>query len=190
VRPVDKDRAAEAVALFLDALGYEVEGELVGTAARVAEAWVQELTVGERRDPTAPLVEGRIACGPETGPVVLHGLSVATMCPHHLLPSHGRASVGYFPNEHIAGLGALQQALELASRRLVLQESLGELVAESLVRGLGARGAFCRLELVHTCFVVRGERAHGSTVESLALRGSCLEADRELAARLAFGGRQ
>jgi GTP cyclohydrolase I len=190
VKPVDKDRAAEAIARFLDALGYAAEGELVGTPTRVAEAWVQELTAGERRAPEAPLLEGRIPCGDDSGPVVLHGLTVATMCPHHLLPSHGRASVGYFPSEHIAGLGAVQQALELASRRLILQESLGELVAESLVRGLGARGAFCRLELVHTCFVVRGERAHGSTVESLALRGSCLGGDRDLATRLAFGERR
>jgi GTP cyclohydrolase I len=189
VKPADKDRVAEAVERMLDALGYESTGELVGTPARVAEAWVRELTVGERHDPATPLLDGRIPCGPDSGPVVLHGLAVATMCPHHLLPSHGRASVGYFPSEHIAGLGAMQQALELASRRLVLQESLGELVAESLVRGLGARGAFCRLELVHTCFVVRGERAHGSTVESLALRGSCLTSDRTLASRLAFGDR-
>jgi GTP cyclohydrolase IA len=190
VRTVDKEAVADAVARLLHALGYETEGELVGTSGRVADAWVDELTSGERRDPAEPLLEGRIPCGADTGPVVLHGLTVATMCPHHLLPSHGRASIGYFPGDHIAGLGAVHQALERASRRLILQESLGELVADALLRGLGARGAFCRLELVHSCFVVRGERAHGSTVESLALRGSCLDDDRHLASTLAFGGRR
>ena len=56
----------------------------------------------------------------------------------------------------------------------------------ALMRGLDAHGAFCKLELVHTCFVARGERQSSSVVETLALRGVFAEEQRALALALAY----
>lgn len=184
--PRDRAAAARAVEEFLRALGYDLVGELVGTPERVAEAWLTELVRGEKEDPVEILRAGTLEAGIDRGPIVLRRLAVSTMCPHHLLPSHGFATVGYFPNQRIAGLGAIYAALDACARRLILQESLGDLVAESLLRGLDARGAFCRLSLVHTCFVSRGERQANAVVETLTWKGSCVDVDRDLASKLAM----
>lgn len=183
----DRARAAKAIDEFLRAMGHEPKGELDGTAARVAEAWDVDLLGGEGVDLSALLREGAIELGGgEHGIVGLRGIEVASMCPHHLLPSHGRAIVAYAPGTQAAGLGTIAQLVHAAARRLVLQETLGVLVAESLVEGLGARGALCRLALTHTCLVARGERQASARVDTLAFRGSFGEGGADRAAALAW----
>jgi len=106
------------------------------------------------------------------GLVGLRGIDVASMCPHHLLPSHGRATVAYVPGERAAGLGTIARVVHAAAHRLVLQESLGADIATAMVDGLGARGALCRLEMTHTCLAVRGERQAAARVDTLAFAGT------------------
>lgn len=179
---VDRGRASRAIEEFLAALGYSIEGELVGTGQRVADAWADDLVSGHGVDAVQLLREGALDLGEgEHGAVVLRDISLATMCPHHLLPSHGRATIGFLPKRLAAGLGSIAEAATTCARRLALQESLGEEIAQTVMTALDARGAFCRLELTHTCFVARGERQAGSTLETLALRGVFLSELRDLA---------
>lgn len=179
---VDRARAAHAIEEFLAALGYRIEGELVGTGQRVADAWADELVSGQQLDAVELLRGGALDLGEgEHGAVVLRDIALATMCPHHLLPSHGRATIGFLPKRLAAGLGSIAEAASTCARRLALQESLGEEIADTVMRALDARGAFCRLELTHTCFVARGERQTGSTLQTLALRGVFATEMRELA---------
>jgi GTP cyclohydrolase I len=181
-RARDRARAARAIEDFLRALGHELDGELVGTGTRVADAWIDELLAGEDQDPVALLREGSLDLGEgPRGVVVLSDLATSTVCPHHLLPSHGRATIAYLPRRRAAGLGTLSQAVDALARRLTLQETLGEQIAAALLEGLEAEGALCRLDLAHTCFVARGERQAGAIVTTLALAGSFADRDRELA---------
>jgi GTP cyclohydrolase IA len=181
---VNRDGAARAVADLLRALGYEPEGPLAATPALVADAWCEELLDGAHQDPLAIL---RAAAMPATatlrGLVTLRDLAVTSMCPHHLLPSHGWADVVYLPGEAVAGFGAIVEALRALTRRLTLQEQAGGEMADALVAALGARGAACRLRLRHGCLIARGAREPAALIESLALAGSFAEAgpDRELA---------
>jgi GTP cyclohydrolase I len=183
-----KEQAARAIEDFLRAIGHEPIGELEGTGQRVADAWIDELLCGRGVDPVALLREGSLdlGAGPH-GPVVLRDLAVTTICPHHLLPAFGRATIGVVPRRRAAGLGVLAQAVDALARRLTLQEQLGEHIARALSDGLDAEGAFCRLVLTHTCFVSRGERQAGSVVESLALEGCFATDRRDLALALAYG---
>lgn len=181
-------RAAEAISEFLAVLGYRVEGELVGTGRRVADAWIDELVSGEGKDPAALLRAGSLDLGDGPhGVVVLHDISLATMCPHHLMPSHGYATIGYLPSRLAAGLGTIAEAADACARRLALQETLGESIAAALESGLDAQGSFCRLRLVHTCFSARGERQAASVVDTLALRGVFAASMRDVALALATG---
>jgi GTP cyclohydrolase I len=131
---------------FLDALGLDLRGELEGTPERVASAWIDELTSGLDRDPLEVLASGAIDLG--SGPhgvVSIAGISLSTVCPHHLLPSHGHALIAYLPERSAAGLGAIAEAAHVLARRPALQEALTSEIADAVVRGLGARGALCRL---------------------------------------------
>lgn len=181
---VDRRAAARAIADFLRAIGREPEGDLEGTPERVADAWADDLLEGESIDPAAILREGGLPCPPGgTQIVAVHDLVVATMCPHHLLPAYGAASVAFMPEGRLVGIGTLSHVLDVLARRLTLQETIGTRFVDLLTQELGARGAFCRLRLTHTCLVARGERKTGSVVETLALGGSFAEptADRDVA---------
>jgi GTP cyclohydrolase I len=187
---VNRRAAAEAIEAFLRALGHEPEGELSGTGERVADAWADDLIRGESIDATALLRDGSMELGgAAAGLVVVRELAVTTMCPHHLLPAQGTATVAYLPGERIAGIGTIASVVDAFARRLTLQEHIGSAVADLLVRELGAKGALCRLRMSHACLTARGERKTGSSIETLALAGSFASpsSDRELALA-ALGG--
>jgi GTP cyclohydrolase I len=181
-RQVDRARAAQAVAAFLDALGHDLSGELAGTPERVVAAWADELLAGYDADGEQILREGAIDLGEGPhGIVVLRDIAVSVVCPHHLLPSHGFASIAYAPKRHAAGLGAIAAAVHALAQRLVLQEPLGNQITETISRALDAEGALARLDLTHTCFVARGEKQAASTLTTLAFSGSFRGADRDAA---------
>ena len=108
---VDRARAERAVREFLLALGREPEQdpELQGTPARVVEAYANDLLSGYDVDVKALLSEGEaIAENESSGLVALSGISVSTVCPHHLLLSNGVASVAYFLRSVIDVLHAVE----------------------------------------------------------------------------------
>ena len=175
-------KAARAIEEFLVALGHRLEGELEGTGERVANAWCDELLSGEDHDPLTILASGSLDLGEGPhGLVVLRDLATSTMCPHHLLPGHGVATIAYLPRRKAAGLGTLSEMVQALARRLTLQETLGEDIAKALLEGLDAKGSLCQLDLTHTCFVARGERQSGSVVSTLSLAGTFAGPDRDLA---------
>ena len=181
---IDRKAAARAIEDFLRALGHAPEGELAGTGERVAEAWAEDLIAGEAINAAALLRGGALdldAVG--SGLVLVRDLAVTTMCPHHLLPAHGTATVAYLPGPRVAGVGTIAHVVDALARRLTLQERIGDEVVALLVRELGAKGALCRLALSHACMTARGERKTGAIVETLAVAGTFAfaSADRELA---------
>lgn len=169
---MDRRAAAKAIGDFLRALGHEPEGELAGTGERVADAWADDLLEGEAIDAAAVLREGSLGVT-QSGMdlVVVRDIAVTTVCPHHLLPAFGSASVVYLPGGRVAGIGTLARVVDVVSRRLTLQEQIGRTVVDLLCNELGARGALCKLSLTHTCLVSRGERKTSALVETASLGG-------------------
>lgn len=170
----DLRKAARAIDAFLDALGFDEqrEPELRGTGKRVAKAFAQDLLSGYALD--ARTILGESMTSSQRGLVVMTNVPVTMMCPHHLLPASGVAHLGYFPNGKIVGLGALGQLVDCFSRRLTLQETAAENVADALVRHLGAKGAACMIESTQACFSARHEARAGSTFVTVSFAGSML----------------
>ena len=172
---VDRNAAQAAMVEFLRALGHDpaAHPELAGTAAHVVEAFADDFLSGEGVDLGALIHAGRVESDAATGSnlVVLRDLDVATLCPHHLTPALGRATVGYVPGRHLIGVGTLARLVDACARRLTLQERLGELVVDTLMQHAGARGAFCRLTLRHGCLCARGARQPDAWLETLAHAG-------------------
>lgn len=184
--PVDRARAERAVREFLLALGQkpDEDAELRGTPARVVEAYANDLLSGYEVDVPALLAEGQaISENTLSGLVALSGIAVSTICPHHLLLSNGTASVVYRPGSRLFGLGTLAALVNAYARRLSLQESIGESVAQALVQYGGARAAYCEVRLVHGCLVARGSRQTGAELVTTARRGDVDAAELALALR-------
>lgn len=185
----DEEAARRAIALFLSALGYDPsDPELADTPARVSEAFAHELLRGQKIDLGQLLLAGSEPTVDETaGLVVVRGISVVTVCPHHLLPGLGRATVAYLPGARLVGLGTLARLVDASARRLRLQESIGEEVVHALQAHVGARGAYCRLELLHTCLATRGAEEPEARLVTVARSGTLASAEglAELALALA-----
>ncbi|MFO0675065.1 MAG: GTP cyclohydrolase I [Polyangiaceae bacterium] len=184
----DRKAAAAAIDAFLLALGRDPgeEPDLLGTGERVARAYADELCAGYDVD-VAKLLADESVPG-HTDLVVLRDTPVSTTCPHHLLPATGVATVAFAPAGRIVGLGTMASLVQAFARRLTLQERVGEEVASALVRELGATWAACRLVLRHGCLEARGERSHGSRVETFAFAGTIDDATKRTAMLVLGGG--
>lgn len=170
--------ATRALADLLVAMGAPVhdDPELRGTPARAARMYLDELLDGYASKPEDVLRDG--VASSEPGLVVITRVRYVSMCPHHLLPSMGRAAIGYLPRDRVAGLGTLVKLLELYAHRLILQEALGQCVADALVEHLGARGAAVHLRARHLCLSARGEKQAAASVVTVACAGELPESDR------------
>ncbi|MCU0683215.1 MAG: GTP cyclohydrolase I [Polyangiaceae bacterium] len=159
---MNRDAAARAIDDFLRALGRDpaVEPVLEGTGRRVADAWADEILEGYRVDVGAFLRAESAPIGPGTAAslVVLRDSETSLMCPHHLMPAHGLATVAYVPGARLVGIGALARLVDAYARRLLLQEDVGASVVRELGEAIGAEGALCHLRLRHACLSCRGER--------------------------------
>ena len=169
----DLQRAAQAIEEFLAALGHSAETnpELAGTGARVAQAFAEDLLDGYDSDP-ASILGDTCASTSKTDVVLVKGIAITVTCPHHLLPSTGTATVAYRPAGKLAGLGALGRLVQALGRRLALQETVAEQVAEALVEHLGATSAGCSLDLQPTCMIARGDRQVGARAVAMAFAGA------------------
>jgi GTP cyclohydrolase I len=170
-RAPDLDRAARAVEELLDAIGAPVgdDPELHGTGKRVAAAWANELLAGYAMDPAEILADGTASSA--AGMVVVTDIATTTMCPHHLLPATGVVHVGYLPGPRVVGLGAIGTLVDCFARRLILQEDLGQRVADALIAHLEARGAGAVVDLSPSCVTARGDRRHGARAVTSAFAG-------------------
>ncbi|MCL2723268.1 MAG: GTP cyclohydrolase I [Polyangiaceae bacterium] len=169
---VDRNAAALAIEAFLRAIGHdpEVLPELAGTGARVADAFADELCVGYRIDTQALVAASVIPAPSPGGLVVVRDIPVTTMCPHHLLPATGTATIAMLARDRIIGLGTFAALVDAHARRLTLQETIGEGVVRDLFDTLDPIWIGCRLVMAQACMIVRGKRAFGSRVETVALR--------------------
>jgi GTP cyclohydrolase IA len=186
---VDREAARRAIADFLRALGRDPasEPELDKTPERVVDAYADELLSGYDVDLDLLLDDGASAQVQSSGIVAVRGIRIATVCPHHLLPALGSATVAYAPGARVLGLGTLARLVDAFARRLTLQEAIGENVVQALIDRAGARGAYCEIELVHGCLSARGPCQALARAVTTACAGTLSGADGSAALALALG---
>ena len=164
---------------FLRAVGQSPASrdDLMETPVRAASMWLGELLDGYEWDPkeilsaTSPLLGNRDM-------VLIRDLFFHSTCPHHLLPYHGIAHIAYVPSDRIVGLSRISRLLDCFAHRLIIQEEVGQLVAEALVDHLGAVWAACMLDTEQLCMVIRGVRKPGSRALTTSYAGElALDAD-------------
>jgi GTP cyclohydrolase I len=165
---MDRNAAANAIEAFLRAIGRN-EPELAGTGARVAQMFADDLCAGYAVD-TRELIAKSTLAAEASSLVVVRDVHIVTTCPHHLLPSLGIATVAFEAKGRLLGLGTVAALVDAHARRLALQEQLGEAIVGDLDAGLAPAWVGCRIVLTHGCMIARGERAVGTTVETVALR--------------------
>jgi GTP cyclohydrolase I len=167
---VDAEKIAAGVRLILEGIGEDTgRTGLLETPERVARMW-GELIYGTGIDPSTEIT---VTFTENTDELVLvRDIPFASICEHHLVPFIGTAHVGYIPsNGVITGLSKLARVVELASKRLQVQERMTTQIADALMSKLQPRGVIVVLEAEHLCMSIRGIKKPGSKTVTSAVRG-------------------
>ena len=89
-----------------------------------------------------------------------------------MLPFHGLVHVAYLPREgRITGLSKLARVVEVASRRLQVQDRLTAQIAQALEDKLDPLAIFVMIEAEHSCIGLRGIKKPGSKTITTDARG-------------------
>lgn len=163
-----------AVRALLDACSLDREHkDLEGTPARVAKLWQASFLVGYTLDPAeilGDLVHGEAP----TELVVVRDIPFHGMCPHHLLPYIGSATVAYLPGASLLGFGRLADLVRCFTARLTLQERACNDVVDALMKHVAPRGAGCVMRGEHMCLRIPQQR-HSTSVITSSFRGDMRE---------------
>jgi len=140
---------------FLRSLGIDPkrDPEYTVTAQLTADC-LAERTAALRREP-GPIRPSRYRGQP--GEMVrLERIPVYGMCPHHLVPYFGTASVNYAPSDRICGIGAIARLVRELSCVPQLQERLTQAIADSIERDLEPLSVEVVVRARHLCLEMRG----------------------------------
>ena len=138
------------------------------TPERVAEMY-GEIFAGVGKDP-ADEIDAIFSEDVTQDPVLVRNLPFHSMCEHHMLPFFGNASLVYVPDRHIAGISKIARALDVASRRLQVQERLTAQLADAMTHRVKPLVLACRIEAEHMCMSMRGVQKPGHRVITTAVR--------------------
>lgn len=141
---------------------------LIETPARVTRSW-KELYSGYKQNPASVLKVFEDGACDEM--VLLKNCEFYSTCEHHMLPFFGKAHIAYIPDGKVVGISKLARVLEIFSRRLQIQERIGQQVTETLDEHLKPLGSACILEAQHFCMTSRGIQKQNSIMVTSSLTG-------------------
>lgn len=181
-RPFDPIAFEEAVGRLLSACGIsEQSSHMAKTRERVRALWQERLLGGYTVDPRDALGAGFE--DPRQDLIVVRGIAVHGLCPHHLVPFRGVAHVGYLPGGRLHGFGRIARLVDAVGHRFTYQEWMTRDIASLLVTHGMARGAACVIEAEQLCLLLGENRRGDERVFTQAFAGAFEE---DAAARAEF----
>lgn len=157
------------------------------TAERVRELWQRRLLGGYAIDPAEALGVGFADARDDM--VVVRGIAVHGVCPHHLVPFRGVAHVAYVPGGRLHGFGRIARLVDAIGHRFTYQEWMTRDISEAMVTHGRALGAACVIEAEQLCLLLGEDRRGDERVHTQAFAG-CFETAPALRAEFlhALGG--
>jgi GTP cyclohydrolase I len=160
----------QAVSDLLRACGIAPDVAHMGrTAQRVRELWQRRLLGGYDLDPAEVLGEG--FADDRADMVVVRGISVHGVCPHHLVPFRGVAHVGYVPGGRLHGFGRIARLVDAIGHRFTYQEWMTRDIAEAMMVHGKAQGGACVVEAEQLCLLLGEDRRGDERVVTQAFSG-------------------
>ena len=172
---VTDHQAEEAFRTILKWIGEDPSREgLLETPKRVAKAF-KEYFKGYHQDPMINLQKTFGEVDGYDDMIVEKNISLESHCEHHMAPIIGVAHVAYIPKKKIVGLSKLARTVEVFSKRLQTQERLTMQIANTLMKGLDAKGVAVTIDAAHQCVTMRGIKKEKATTVTNYFLGSFKE---------------
>lgn len=169
-KPFDPAAFERAVGDMLSACGIAPDAAHMGrTAQRVRELWQRRLLGGYDLDPAQALGDGFE--DHRTDMVVIRGIAIHGVCPHHLVPFRGVAHVAYLPGGRLHGFGRIARLVDAIGHRFTYQEWMTRDIAEALMQHGKARGAACVIEAEQLCLLLGEDRRGDERVVTQSFTG-------------------
>jgi len=107
--------------------------------------------------------------------VIVKNIELYSMCEHHLLPFFGKCHIGYLPNGKVLGVSKLARIVDYYARRLQIQESLTQEIAECIEKITESKGVAVVIEAQHLCMMMRGVEKQNSVMKTSVMLGQARE---------------
>jgi GTP cyclohydrolase IA len=165
-----------AITDLLHACGVDSNSVHTGrTAQRVRELWQRRLLGGYDIDPAEALGDG--FADERSDMVIVRGIAIHGVCPHHLVPFRGVAHVAYLPGGRLHGFGRIARLVDAIGHRFTYQEWMTRDIAEALMTYGKARGAACVIEAEQLCLLLGEDRRGDERVMTQAFAGDFEKSD-------------
>ncbi|SHF64202.1 GTP cyclohydrolase I [Streptoalloteichus hindustanus] len=165
--PVDIERVADLVGQLLAAIGEDPGREgLSETPVRVAAWWRSFFSPEPSATPTC-FTEQHLS----DQLVVIGGMSVWSLCEHHLLPMNLDVAVGYVPDDEVMGLSKFGRIAQRCAGRLQVQERFTQQVADEIAVVIGSTDLAVAVRGTHLCMSARGVRMEAARTTTLKAGG-------------------
>ncbi len=182
---MDEKKIEKAIRELLEAIGENPDRkDLLDTPQRVAEMY-GDIFSGINQNPEKELEI--ILDQKHEEIILLKGISLYSVCEHHLLPFIGKAHIAYIPKEgRVTGLSKLVRVVDILAKRPQVQERLTTQIAEIIMRKLKPQGCMVIIEAEHMCMSMRGVRKPGTLTVTSAVRGIFQENEKTRSETLAL----
>jgi GTP cyclohydrolase I len=163
---IDTDRVADLIAQLLVELGENPAREgLAGTPDRVAAWWSAFLSPDHAA--ATCFTESQLS----SQLVIVGGISVWSLCEHHMLPMNLQVTAGYVPDGEVVGLSKFGRIAQHFAGRLQIQERFTQQVAEYLTSVTGHEDVAVAVRGLHLCMSMRGVRMEAARTTTAHLSG-------------------
>lgn len=171
---VTETEAIESVGSLLQYIGENPEREgLVKTPQRFVKA-LREITSGYNQSLDDIINDALFTLegDSERNMVIIRDIQINSLCEHHLLPFHGKCTIGYIPTKKVLGLSKFARIADMYSKRLQIQEHLTAQIASAIDKAVQPVGVGVIIHAEHMCMTMRGVQKPGSITTTSALLGA------------------
>ncbi len=168
---MNSDKLAHYYARIIDEIGEDLSRDgLQNTPVRAAST-IKYLTRGYHQS-LDDVVNNAVFESDNDEMVVVKDIELYSLCEHHLLPFIGKCHVAYVPTGKVIGLSKIARIVDMFARRLQIQESLTQQIADTVLTTTDAAGVGVVIEAKHLCMMMRGVEKQNSVMKTSMMLGS------------------
>ena len=176
---IDKEKLERAFKDIIEALGDDPNREgLIETPKRAADMFIEQFEgMNYTNDEIAEMLNKSFDADTlelSNNLIIMKVLDIFSHCEHHLALMYDmKVDIAYVPNGKVIGLSKLARIADMVSKRLQLQERIGNDILYIVKKITQSNDIIVRIEGCHSCVTARGikKRSKTTTISKIGSLG-------------------